>query len=651
MPEMDGFALAERIRRRRALARTRVLMLTSGPRPGDERRAIALGVSSYLIKPVKQSDLFERILEALRAPSAQPRQRVPTSRPAGRRLRVLVAEDNEVNQRVAVGMLERAGHRALVDANGRQTLAALAREAFDLVLMDVQMPELDGFETTAAIRERERGTPRRVPIVALTAHAMKGDAERCLAAGMDAYLAKPLQAAELVAVLERLAPDTVIDRARLLERVGGDTRALAEVARIFLADAPRRLREIKHAIDTGDAAGPTELAQQLGLSQGHVSNRLRLLELPEIWQKRVISHEIPASHARSIARYKDSPAILQAIDESIKQSLEWGRSLGSAEDFDKNIDRTAWNATEPISGKRYSSKLGRQFPIFTPTDQEREKLAIIEIPRSNDKSKLEPRATNLNLWDKLQAEHEARLAAKAGSNDKIAMHEPKKPLTAAEKKKIEAARDKERARRLTKGLWELAIDWRQYLIAKDCHDRQVSQEDALRLLIWLGSSRKLFRTNTDFRQRECQFAKILKNCYEITIKYHRADYCLPEPDLFEALINVPDTSVIDLTLDYLGNLIWHPKDGPLLVMPDADVLTIADQLAIQLSAAWEKEAAGPLTERWLNLRNKEALSEMAAKAGINVKAATKAQTIEVIMKHKNKIRPPAELIKPKKYRG
>ena len=142
----------------------------------------------------------------------------------------------------------------MVVENGRQALAALAREAFDLVLMDVQMPELDGFETTAAIRERERGTPRHVPIVALTAHAMKGDAERCLAAGMDAYLAKPLQAAELVAALDRLAPDAVIDRARLLERVGGDARALAEVARIFLADAPRRLREIRRAIDDGRRA-------------------------------------------------------------------------------------------------------------------------------------------------------------------------------------------------------------------------------------------------------------------------------------------------------------------------------------------------------------------------------------------------------------
>jgi len=269
MPDLDGFALAERIRRRRGLARTRVLMLTSGPRPGDERRAIALGVSSHLIKPVKQSDLLERILEALQAPSARTPARATSARRTGRRLRVLVAEDNVVNQRVAVGMLERAGHRPVVVENGRQALAALARETFDLVLMDVQMPELDGFETTLAIRERERGTPRHVPIVALTAHVMKGDAERCLAAGMDAYLAKPLQAAELVALMARLVPDSVIDGARLLERVGGDRHALAEVARIFLADAPRRTREIRRAIAESDARALRGAAHTL---KGAVSN-------------------------------------------------------------------------------------------------------------------------------------------------------------------------------------------------------------------------------------------------------------------------------------------------------------------------------------------------------------------------------------------
>jgi PAS domain S-box-containing protein len=269
MPGLDGFALAERMRKRRGLFRTRVLMLTSGPRPGDERRARALGVASYLIKPVKQSDLLDRIVEALVKPAraaARTRGRAPA---AGRRLRVLVAEDNVVNQQVAVGMLERAGHRAVVVENGRQALAAVAREPFDLVLMDVQMPELDGLEATAAIRERERASGKHLPIVALTAHAMKGDAERCLAAGMDAYLAKPLAAEELVATISRLVPDATIDRARLLERVGGDARSLAEVARIFLADAPKRLAEIRQAIARGDPAALRGAAHTL---KGAVSN-------------------------------------------------------------------------------------------------------------------------------------------------------------------------------------------------------------------------------------------------------------------------------------------------------------------------------------------------------------------------------------------
>jgi PAS domain S-box-containing protein len=252
MPELDGFGLAERIRRRRSLAATRLLMLTSGPRPGDERRAMALGVSSYLIKPVKQSDLLDRMLEALEdRPTGALARALEGSK--GRRLRVLVAEDNPVNQKVAAGLLERAGHRTVIVENGRQALAALASASFDLVLMDVQMPELDGLETTAAIRERERGTGRRVPIVAVTAHAMKGDAERCLAVGMDAYIAKPLQPSELVATIARLTPGATLDKVRLLERVGGDRRALAGIARIFLADAPRQLAEIRRAVATADA--------------------------------------------------------------------------------------------------------------------------------------------------------------------------------------------------------------------------------------------------------------------------------------------------------------------------------------------------------------------------------------------------------------
>ena len=137
------------------------------------------------------------LASSLEKQRAQPREEPPRRPSGGCRLRVLVAEDNAVNQQIAAGMLERIGHEAVVAANGREALALLEREAFDLVLMDVQMPELDGLETTVAIRERERVEGGHLPVVAVTAHAMKGDAERCLAAGMDGYVAKPLQPASL----------------------------------------------------------------------------------------------------------------------------------------------------------------------------------------------------------------------------------------------------------------------------------------------------------------------------------------------------------------------------------------------------------------------------------------------------------------------
>jgi CheY-like chemotaxis protein len=195
---------------------------------------------------------------------------------------VLVAEDNVVNQQVALGMLERAGHEAVVVENGREALAALERRAFDLVLMDVQMPELDGLEATCAIRERERSTGAHVPIVAVTAHAMKGDAERCMAAGMDAYLVKPLQARELHAVIERLfgepaaespaaAPKAraALDERRLLERVGGDRAALRRLARLYLADYPKLLARLRRALAVGDAPGVRAAAHAL---KGSTSN-------------------------------------------------------------------------------------------------------------------------------------------------------------------------------------------------------------------------------------------------------------------------------------------------------------------------------------------------------------------------------------------
>jgi two-component system, sensor histidine kinase and response regulator len=286
MPELDGFEIAQRIKGHRRLARASIMMLSSSSRPGDRARCLELGVSSYLTKPVKQSDLLDTIASALAPPPARGRRARaggPARAKPKRRLRVLVAEDNPVNQQVAVGILERSGHAAAVANNGREALALLEREVFDLVLMDVQMPELDGLETTTAIRERERESGGHLPIVAVTAHAMKGDAERCFAVGMDGYVAKPLDARELLAAIEGLAKaDTpqplprlpgsggaVLDEELLMERVGGDRKALARLAATFLADAPRLLARIRTAIRKQDAHALQAAAHAL---KGSVSN-------------------------------------------------------------------------------------------------------------------------------------------------------------------------------------------------------------------------------------------------------------------------------------------------------------------------------------------------------------------------------------------
>ena len=185
-------------------------MLTSAGQPGDAARCRELGVAAYLTKPIKRSELRGAILLALGVqPAERDRPALVTRhslREARQTGRILLVEDNSVNQLVARRLLEKRGHTVVVANNGREALAILddaAFAGFDCVLMDVQMPEMDGFECTAIIREREQATGSHLPIVAMTAHAMKGDEARCLAAGMDAYLSKPIQPDELFDVIER----------------------------------------------------------------------------------------------------------------------------------------------------------------------------------------------------------------------------------------------------------------------------------------------------------------------------------------------------------------------------------------------------------------------------------------------------------------
>ena len=334
MPEMDGWMLAERIQGHPDLARTVLMMLSSAGAPGDTAHCRALGLSAYLTKPFKQSELLDLIVTTLdgrgdpapiRLPvgAASPRPPLLALSPlpppelgfsevgAGGRpsLRLLLAEDNAVNQRLAVRVLEKQGHAVTVAMNGKQALAAWERAGadgspFDLILMDIQMPEMDGFEATRLLREREEagGEGARVPVVAMTAHAMKGDRERCLTAGMDDYISKPLQVEKLLAVIGRLAPGTAeteegqpeegqteegrgdpaptgasdpalppFDPEAALDRVDDDRELLTEILGLFREQAAASRADIEAALARRDGPALERAAHSLKGAASNIS--------------------------------------------------------------------------------------------------------------------------------------------------------------------------------------------------------------------------------------------------------------------------------------------------------------------------------------------------------------------------------------------
>ncbi len=270
MPGMDGFMVAEEIRKRPELAGCVVMMLSSAGLAGHGEECRRVGLQAWLTKPVKQSDLLDAILHALGSPeSPLPAPAVCGPEAAAvRPLRILLAEDNPVNQRLARSWLGERQHTVVVANNGREALAALDAERFDLVLMDVQMPEMGGFEATQAIREKEKQSGQRIPIVAMTAHALKGDRERCLEAGMDGYLSKPIEPEELIRVVEELAKQ-VVDRQELARRFGGHQRLLREAVSEFLADYPHQMARLRAVVDRGDHHAAARVAHAV---KGAVSN-------------------------------------------------------------------------------------------------------------------------------------------------------------------------------------------------------------------------------------------------------------------------------------------------------------------------------------------------------------------------------------------
>jgi CheY-like chemotaxis protein len=212
MPGMDGFDLARSIKFSRSLEGLVIMMLTSGGQAGDAARCRELGIPAYLTKPVRREELRQAMSMLLSDQVRGKRHETPASLIALHaaleasdvsKLRILLAEDNVVNQKVAAAILKRAGHTVFVAANGKEALTAWRGQAFDLILMDIQMPEMDGLSATAAIRQDEKAKGRHIPIVAMTAHAMTGDRERCLAGGMDDYISKPVDAGQLLKLVSQ----------------------------------------------------------------------------------------------------------------------------------------------------------------------------------------------------------------------------------------------------------------------------------------------------------------------------------------------------------------------------------------------------------------------------------------------------------------
>lgn len=274
MPRMDGFTLAEQIRQDAQMASPVIMMLTSGDNADDESRCAQLDISAYLLKPVKQSELLDAIERAMGVTLAAKPAREVDAMPAQplRNLRLLLAEDSPFNQRLAVALLEGQGHQVTVVPNGREAVQAVATQDFDLVLMDVQMPEMDGLEAAERIRELEAGAGRHVPIIAMTAHALKGDRERCLEAGMDGYVAKPIRARELFEAIGALQPQPPVDQppqpepidwSEVLENVNGDAVLLCELINTALDELPQLLAAVQDAADRGEAAELERFAHTL----------------------------------------------------------------------------------------------------------------------------------------------------------------------------------------------------------------------------------------------------------------------------------------------------------------------------------------------------------------------------------------------------
>lgn len=327
MPGMDGIDLARRIKADPAIYSTRLVLLTSMGERGDGAKAREAGIEAYLTKPVRQSELYDTLATVVGTPETDEYHDAPfvtrhsiRERHSNHRVHLLVAEDNPVNQKVAVRMIERLGYGVDVVQDGLQALEALSKSSYAAVLMDVQMPNMDGYEATKEIRRRQgEVSDQRTPIIAMTANAMEGDREKAIEVGMDDYLSKPVRQEQLAEVLKRWistergqvevdvsrevadgADDTEVARPTLDPKVleslrelqqEGETDILAEIMHLFVEDAPSRIEQLRRAAEDGDAGSVGRISHSLRGSSGNMGAR-RMQELCEQLQAAGASNDL-----------------------------------------------------------------------------------------------------------------------------------------------------------------------------------------------------------------------------------------------------------------------------------------------------------------------------------------------------------------------
>jgi CheY-like chemotaxis protein len=344
MPHTDGFALAGRIRERPELVGTRLILLTSGDSPLDLEHSRELGIDAHLLKPVSQEELLETVRQTMSrrhgAPAAPlgmkslrvaPVELAPDVAPVP--LRILVAEDNQVNAHVVQQMLLERGHAVRLAGNGREALSLIERGVFDLLLLDLHMPEVDGFQVITELRERERGSGAHLPVVALTARSRPVDRVRSLAIGMDDFLTKPIDRAALRAAIDRLHPQTssgppprLIAAKAMLAACGGDSNILAELCAALRVQLPDDLARLELAFQGGDAASLREAAHSLCGTLAAFSTEA--FGLASELEEHAASGRIVDAHALVERIRQTVPSLLQAIEHVSVESLRGQVAVG-----------------------------------------------------------------------------------------------------------------------------------------------------------------------------------------------------------------------------------------------------------------------------------------------------------------------------------